>query len=298
MKRFTAIALTALLAGSTTLSSQAATKYWDINGSTPGVGVDGSGFNDGTWDFATPNWSQSAAGDVATEAWLAGDDAIFSAGTDGTDANITIPAATALSPTSVTIEEGIVRIAVGSTLNLVSTVTPSVPGMLRINQGATLVYSGAGSISVGTVAGHVLTLDGGTIRNSAVGVGSSFYTSPAANPTQMQLTSNGGTLNVPNGASDSYSIMQYGAAATLTAPINLAVIGMTSGTTSATLRKTGAGEFRIAEQHFHKVGSATRFVSHHWRHRCGARGSWRWPRGAGIRLRRSNRHCGNFWRRR
>lgn len=244
MKRFTAIALTVLFAGSMTVPSQAATKYWDINGSTPGVGVDGSGFNDGTWDFSATNWSPSAAGDVATEAWLAGDDAIFSAGTDATDANITIPTSTALSPSSVTIEEGIVRIAVGSTLNLVSTVTPTVPGTLRINQGATLVYSGSGSISIGAVAGHVLTLDGGTIRNSAVGVGNSFYTSPVANPTQIQLTSNGGTLDVPNGASDAYSIMQYGAAATATVAINPAVIGMTSGTTAATLRKTGAGEFR------------------------------------------------------
>ncbi len=243
MKRFTAIALMALMAGSTTLPSQAATKYWDLNGSTPGVG-DVGGFQDGFWDLTTANWSTSAAGDVATGTWVAGDDAVFSAGTDATDGIIAFNAGTDLSPRSVTFEDGVMEIQTGSVLNLVSTVTPSTPGTIRVNQGATLEYTGVGSISVGTVAGHVLTLDGGTLRNKAVGVGSSFYTSPAANPTQIQLTSNGGTLDVPNGAGDSYSIMQYGAAATATVGINAAVIGMTPGTTAATLRKTGAGEFR------------------------------------------------------
>ena len=195
-----------------------------------GAGQDGSGFTDGDWDVTTPNWSTSAAGDVdtSTTPWVAGEEAVFSAGSDAVDAAVTVTAG--VDPASLTIEDGLVTLS-GSPL--VMNANP-----VRINQGATLSISIASAISVGTSTGHVLTLDGGTLRNTILGLGSSFYTSPAANPTQIQLTSNGGTLNAPNGTNDSYSIMQYGSGT------SAAIIGMTNGTASATLHKTGAGEFR------------------------------------------------------
>lgn len=54
----------------------AATQYWDTNGATAGCGNGG-----GDW---TNNWSFSSAGDVATGVWTNGNDAVLSAGTDGT----------------------------------------------------------------------------------------------------------------------------------------------------------------------------------------------------------------------
>src|SRR5208337_4436346 len=55
--------------------------YWDLNGATAGAGTAPSG----TWDSTSTNWSSSANGTVATGPW-AGQNAIFSAGSDATGA--------------------------------------------------------------------------------------------------------------------------------------------------------------------------------------------------------------------
>ena len=53
---------------------------WDRNGATAGAGGASPG---GTWDSTSTNWSSSASGTVATGPW-AGQNAIFSAGSDAT----------------------------------------------------------------------------------------------------------------------------------------------------------------------------------------------------------------------
>lgn len=95
-------------------TTQAATVYWDTNGDTPG-----SGNADGTWDLGT-NWSSSADGDVVTAAWVDGDSAVFSAGTDGTAFTVTVdgvvetPSIVFEEGSNVTIEGGEIDIAGGT----------------------------------------------------------------------------------------------------------------------------------------------------------------------------------------
>ncbi|MDB6026748.1 MAG: Autotransporter-associated beta strand repeat protein [Verrucomicrobiales bacterium] len=57
-------------------------KYWDVNGMTAGSGSTPTG----TWNNSSTNWSSNANGTVQTGVWGGIDDAIFSAGTDGTNA--------------------------------------------------------------------------------------------------------------------------------------------------------------------------------------------------------------------
>ena len=79
-------ALAVVLAVSATAVAQS-TVYWDIDGATPGAG---GPTPSGTWSGTAANWSSSAAGDVATAAWVSGTGAgdgnvaFFSAGSDAT----------------------------------------------------------------------------------------------------------------------------------------------------------------------------------------------------------------------
>src|SRR3972149_4020549 len=115
MNRAFLMSLSVLIVGCLFSPAEAVTKYWDINGATPGAGQDGGGFTDGDWDITTPNWSTSAAGDVdtSTTPWVAGDDAVFSAGSDAVDAAVTVTAG--VNPASLTIEDGLVTFS-GSAL--------------------------------------------------------------------------------------------------------------------------------------------------------------------------------------
>src|SRR3954462_13340260 len=92
MRRFIHVVtiLAAVFSAAASLQAQT-TKYWDINGTTPGGGPDGSGFYDGTWDTNTPNWNTDPTGVAPTTTWTAGENAIFVAGTAPTaDGIITV----------------------------------------------------------------------------------------------------------------------------------------------------------------------------------------------------------------
>jgi autotransporter-associated beta strand protein len=78
----------------------------------------------------------------------------------------------------------------------------------------------------------VLTLNGGTLRNTNPNPGSAIY--PGAG-TQIELTSNGGTIDAPSGFLGGYSIRVY-----------TGIIGLSPGTAAATLTKTGPGELRVS----------------------------------------------------
>jgi hypothetical protein len=224
-----------MVCGLTAASAGAAVRHWDIDGANPGPGADPI---DGNWDLETLNWSPSAAGDVDTVAWAPGDEAVFSAGTTPFDATVTLFGG--LNPAGMTVENGRVILALSGTSALTSLAIGGNP--IRVNQGGILQIPNLNVIT--PTAGHVLTLDGGMLRNTITGVGSGIYSSPAATPTRIELTANGGTLDTPNGGiaeddvNGAYSIMVYGSAT------SAAVVGMAPGVTAATLRKTGHGEFR------------------------------------------------------
>jgi autotransporter-associated beta strand protein len=148
-------------------SARAAVKYWDTTGDVPGAAVDGVA--DGDWDLGTANWSSSAAGDVATEIWAAGDDAVFSAGSDvGTDpesAGAFITIAGTQTASSVLIEDGYVELVSGQ----VSTNT------VTVNDGATFAVNSALRLDASSAAatGKVV-LNGGTMLQTNSGNAGSF----------------------------------------------------------------------------------------------------------------------------
>lgn len=89
-------------------AAHAGTLFWDTNGPTPGSGNTG-----GPWD-STANWSPSPDGDVATLGWLAGENAVFSAGTDGLTAKTVNLSGTIATPSILLEEAGAVTLAGGS----------------------------------------------------------------------------------------------------------------------------------------------------------------------------------------
>jgi hypothetical protein len=86
-----AVLSTPAIAAAMMLSGQAsaASLYWDTNGSAPGASSGTSA--DGTWDASTPNWTSDANGSSATSAWVGGNVATFSAGSNATGtSNVTV----------------------------------------------------------------------------------------------------------------------------------------------------------------------------------------------------------------
>ncbi|MFO0788570.1 MAG: hypothetical protein U0805_03870 [Pirellulales bacterium] len=224
--------------GSLSMAHAQTTKYWDINGSSPGAGRDGFGFSDGTWDTTTANWNTDPNGSSATTTWTDGDIAVFSAGSasttpgnDAVDTALLIPAGRTVS--GLIIEDGKVALPSGAG-GVVINANPA-----RINQGATLSIPNLNVITA--TSGHVLTLDGGKLQNTIVGVGSGIYTNPSS-AGRIEITAKGGTLDTPSGAvgggaindpNGAYSILLYNG-----------FVGLAAGETSGTLHKTGHGEFR------------------------------------------------------
>lgn len=231
---FGCAAIAAIAGALTTASAGAAVRYWDIDGANPGPGDP----IDGNWDLESLNWSPNAAGDADTVAWAPGDEAVFSAGATPFDGTVTLFGG--LDPAGMTVENGRLILALSGPSATTSLAIGANP--IRVNQGGVLQIPTL--LAITPTAGHVLTLDGGTLRNTIVGVGSGIYSSPNGAPTRIELTANGGTLHTPNGGTaeddvnGAYSIMVYGSTN------SAAVVGMAPGVTSATLRKTGHGEFR------------------------------------------------------
>jgi autotransporter-associated beta strand protein len=155
---FAAIAL-ALFVGFQLAGAQN-TVYWDVNGSAPGAGESSPGFTDGVWG-TDPFWNSAADGTSATGAWVAGDNAVFSAGSDATDAFIDITGTQVAN--SILIEEGTVTFGTGT--------ADTGAGNLTINAGATLKIGS--TLRLNTGAGKVV-LNGGTLINTNTGSGGSF----------------------------------------------------------------------------------------------------------------------------
>lgn len=136
--------------------------YWDINGATAGAG---GATPTGNWSTAALNWSSVFDGSAATAGWTSGRNAVFAAGNDATGAyTVTIP--TALTAGGIKVEEG--TVSLGST----AAVTLSAGANVSINSGATLSISSSTAIAPTTSA--TMTLNGGTMRNTATSTAGSF----------------------------------------------------------------------------------------------------------------------------
>lgn len=102
MRVFT-VALTSLMLASASPAfapgAIVGTAYWDTNGAAAGCGNAG-----GSW--AGSNWTADPNGAVPTDVWTAGNDAIFSAGTDGIGAWTVETPAAAQVVRNLTVEEG------------------------------------------------------------------------------------------------------------------------------------------------------------------------------------------------
>jgi fibronectin-binding autotransporter adhesin len=140
------------------------TLYWDTNDITPGSGNAG-----GSWDSGT-SWSTGADGDLAAQGWVNGENAVFSAGTDGLTAK-TVSIVGSISTPSILLEEagpvtlsgGAIDITGGSTFNT------SVLGIAGGNQLVwTPAITGNGPLAL---AAHGSTSDGGDGTNSFLVLG-------------------------------------------------------------------------------------------------------------------------------
>src|SRR6266550_4547832 len=100
-----AIATVAGLGLMTNRSAFAATAYWDTNGSTAGASAGTTAA--GTWDAAGTNlnWNPLADGTGTTAGWVAGDTAVFAAGSNATG-SYTVTMSGIPSVGGITLEEG------------------------------------------------------------------------------------------------------------------------------------------------------------------------------------------------
>ncbi|WP_449070486.1 beta strand repeat-containing protein [Prosthecobacter sp.] len=199
---------------------QAATVYWDINGST--AGASGSSAAAGTWDAGGAFWN-NAAGTGTSAAWASGDIAVFSAGTNATGVSAITNSGTQ-SIGGLMFEEGTVNLS-GGTLQLTqdaiisvasgltSTLASDLTGAFNLTKtgAGTLDYQGNGAGLTGEVAvnGGTLKLSGNgvltgspmiTLRNRGILTLDNSGTNLGDRLPASGLTSNGGTLNFSHNA--------------------------------------------------------------------------------------------------
>jgi autotransporter-associated beta strand protein len=172
------LAAVTAVTGSIPSIASATTKYWDIDGPPAGAG----GLSpSGTWNTSTSNWSTSSSG-TNSAFWVAGDSAVFSAGT-GALGTFTISVSGTQSVDDIDFEEGAVTVQ-GGTLNLsgvtssmdvaasrTATITSTLAGtaaLVKTNSGTLVLSGGSTRTAANTVEGGVLRLTSAT----ALGTGS------------------------------------------------------------------------------------------------------------------------------
>ncbi len=136
----------------TSTVSQAANKYWDLNGTDAGLGAGVA-----PWDLSATNWNTATAGTAATVAFINGDDAFFqTAGTNTVtlDANLTANSITqTTNATATTISSG-----TGTQITITSgriDSTGNQPFVINPN----VVLSAAGTIT-SSLSTNAITLNG------------------------------------------------------------------------------------------------------------------------------------------
>ena len=173
-------------------TARAATVYWDSNGTVAGAGTAPAG----TWG-ASAFWNATAAGTTTTPgAWVSGNIAVFSAGTDATG-GYTVTLSGTQTIGGLTVEEGIPTISGGTALAINAASTPfNITGTATISSsitGATfgIAKSGSGTLNLNGVIGT--TTGGLSISAGTLVVGN------AANTFTGNIAVTGGALQMTSG---------------------------------------------------------------------------------------------------
>jgi fibronectin-binding autotransporter adhesin len=256
-----------LVLAASTVAADAQTVYWDID--TQNVaGAGGGTAPSGTWSASTHHWNADSTGVGIPTAWVAGETAIFSAGTNATGA-YTVTVSGTQNLAGLTVEEG--------------AVTQS-GGTLDFGAGAASIYIDTGASYTEASTG-LITGTGGIFKNGTgtlylrgtnsfgrTGAGSQPFLSiktgivdftadpnlgaiPAATDNGAALTINGGTLRysgnatVALAANRGMNIGTNGGTIQVVNPVSLALAANAPAaaalTGSGTLTKTGIGRFRL-----------------------------------------------------
>jgi autotransporter-associated beta strand protein len=179
------------------LTSVQAQLYWDTNAGTDGT----TNPPNGTWNAANAFWNTVSGGTGTPAAWVAGQTAVFSAGTNGVGA-FTVTISGAQTASGVTFEEGTATLTgdglnlTGGTISvaagLTSTIQSAVGGSVLLSKTGTgtLVVSGANTYSNGT------TISAGTMR---------FATTSSMPASGTVAPSSGATLAVNAGGGSEWT---------------------------------------------------------------------------------------------
>ncbi len=232
--RFTFLApylrqIAALLAGCVLagVASAQTTLWWDINGNTAGAG---GPTPSGTWDTSNSNkvWSTNSGGTSKT-AWVSGDAANFSAGTDATGA-FTVTVSGTQNAASITVDEGSPTLATG-----VVNFSGTAPSVL-VASGSTLTFG-----SALTSANNNLSLGSATYTGTTV-----FSANTSLSGT---VTLAGGTLNL-SGSSYTFGTLNVTGNSTIdfagAATLNLTNLTISAGVTLTIQNWTRASDFFYA----------------------------------------------------
>ncbi|WP_265596003.1 autotransporter-associated beta strand repeat-containing protein [Verrucomicrobium sp. BvORR106] len=197
-----------LLLGSFLLGSTAnAQLYWDSNGSTAGAGSTPTG----TWG-SDSFWSTDSTGSVVPGGWLANSIAVFSAGTDATNAySVSVTGTQDIA--GITFEEGTVTLGgagilnVGSgagTFNVANGLVATINNVISSSTASATVLTktGTGTLVLGNTntfaAGKRLAIQAGTLRfasNGALGAsGTIIELGTSSSVATMSYTGNTATI--------------------------------------------------------------------------------------------------------
>jgi autotransporter-associated beta strand protein len=187
--------------------------YWDVNDVNPGATDTDSA--SGTWNASNAFWTADSTGAGGHAVFVSGSAVVFSAGNNATGSS-TITISSTQTTGGFTVQEGTVIIAAAP--GIVSN------GVNPVHVGPGAVLSIAQAPNFATTAGSVVTLDGGTLRNTINGASNPFWDADST----WELTSNGATVDVASVGNTRFQNS----------------INLQAGVTSAALTKIGVGEFR------------------------------------------------------
>src|SRR4051794_10074832 len=267
MRCCAALVATLFLVATGTTVVEAQTKYWDIDAvSRAGAG---SATPAGVWSATSTHWNSDSTGLGIPTAWTAGNEAVFSAGTNATGTyTVTVSGTQSLS--ALTVEEGF-PIQSGGTLAFGAATGPiSIASGAGFGQTTTsaitgtggIVKSGAGVLSLrgtntfskaGTNNQAFLAINGGTVDFQ---VDANLGAVPSATDNGTALSINGGTLRYSGSTTFALAakrgvyIGSSGATFqilndTVTLALAASAPAAAALTGSGTITKTGPGRFRL-----------------------------------------------------
>ena len=235
---------------------EAATVYWDLNGTTAGASSTGSA--NGTWDGVSLIFNTDPTGLAggALAAWASGDTLVFSAGTNATNlSTVTVSGTQGIG--GLTFEEGLVTLTGGTlqmTVNsdfnvatgLTATVNSTVDGAFNLTKtgngilvlGGANTFSGRTLINAGTLS---ISSDGNLGAVPGLTADSINFTGSST----LQFTGTGNpTINSNRGITIGNTFT--GTAQVVASANTVAYGGIITGAVGTTFKKTGAGTLDLS----------------------------------------------------